>query len=162
MKRFIGICALALGFAVASASADADTIRLRIGAGHPANATWTSAMRNYFQPEIAKRVAAATGDKVEWVEAYGGTVCKLGECLEAVESGLLDVGDVESIFEPAKLRANNFSLFVPFSTPDPKLNAGVIQQVYDKVPELKTMLVSHYKQVFLGAGIIGDYGLLTT
>lgn len=162
MIRILGICALALGVSMAGMSAHADTIRLRIGAGHPANATWTSAMRNYFEPEVAKRIAAETQDKIEWVEAYGGTVCKLGECLEAVESGLLDVGDVESIFEPAKLRANNFSLFVPFSTPDPKLNAGVIQQVYDKVPELKTMLVSKYKQVFLGAGVIGDYGLLTT
>lgn len=162
MKKILGLgLALILGVAVV-APAFAETIRLRIGAGHPAGATWTAAMRDFFQPEVAKRVAAETGDKIEWVEAYGGTVCKLGECLEAVESGLLDIGDVESIFEPAKLRAHNFSLFVPFGTPDPKTNAAVIQKVYDQVPQLKDILSKQYNQVFLGAGVIGNYGILTT
>lgn len=138
----------------------ADTFRLRIGAGHPANATWTSVMRDVFEKNVAERVANETAHKIEWVEAYGGSVCKLGECLEAVESGLLDVGDVESIFEPAKLQALNFSLFVPFSTPDPVLNTKVIQQVYEAVPALKGILEKN-GQVFLGAGIIGNYGILT-
>lgn len=139
----------------------ADTIRLRIGAGHPAAATWTSAMREVFQIGVQERVAKETSHTVEWVEAYGGSVCKLGECLEAVESGLLDIGDVESIFEPAKLQALNFSLFVPFSTPDPVLNTKVVQQVYEAVPALKGVLERN-NQVFLGAGIIGNYGILTT
>lgn len=158
------ICAAAAAGVLLSAQApaSADTIRLRIGAGHPAGATWTSAMREFFQPEVAKRVAAETGDTIEWVEAYGGSVCKLGECLEAVEAGLLDIADVESIFEPAKLQAHNFSLFVPFSTPDPEVNAKVIDAVYDEVPELKEILQKKYNQIFLGAGVIGNYGILTT
>lgn len=147
---------------LAAGAARADTIQFRIGAGHPPNATWTTAMREYFETEVTARVKAATGDDVTWVEAYGGSVCKLGECLEAVESGLLDMADVESIFEPAKLQAQNFSLFVPFSTPDPRLNAKVINEVYDAVPALKDMMETKYNQVFLGAGVIGDYGVLTT
>ncbi|MBO0765304.1 MAG: C4-dicarboxylate TRAP transporter substrate-binding protein [Hyphomicrobiaceae bacterium] len=152
---------LAAALAVAGAGgASADTIRLRIGAGHPGNATWTAAMREVFQPGVASRVENETGNKLEWVETYGGAVCKLGECLEAVESGLLDIGDVESIFEPAKLQALNFSLFVPFSIPDPVLNTKVVQDVYNRVPQLKDTL-KKYNQVYLGAGIIGNYGILT-
>lgn len=161
MKSFTRLyVAAALSFAGAAA-ASADTITLRIGAGHPANATWTSAMREVFQTEVSRRVAEETDHEIAWVEAYGGSVCKLGECLEAVESGLLDVADVESIFEPAKLQAHNFSLFVPFTTPDPVLNARVVQQVYDAEPALKDMLSERYSQVFLGAGVIGNYGILT-
>lgn len=161
MKKVLMIAA-AVGLSLASADASAANLRLRIGAGHPASATWTSVMRNYFQVEVARRVKEATGDTVEWVESYGGSVCKLGECLGAVESGLLDVGDVETIFEPAKLRAHNFSLFVPFGPPDPRLNASIIQKVYDQVPQLKNILSSQYNQVYLSAGVIGNYGLLTS
>lgn len=150
---------LAAGFVNPAA---AGTINLRIGAGHPASSTWTAAMKEFFETEVTKRVAEKTGDKVIWTEAYGGSVCKLGECLEAVQSGFLDIADVESIFEPSKLEAQNFSLFVPFSTSDPVLNAKVIQQVYDAVPELATMIDKNYNQIFLGAGVIGDYGILTT
>ncbi len=160
-KLAIGAIASALTIGLMGPAAAA-TINLRIGAGHPANSTWTAAMKAIFQTEVSKRVAEKTGDTVEWTEAYGGSVCKLGECLEAVESGLLDIADVESIFEPSKLEAQNFSLFVPFSTPDPVLNAKVIRQVYDAVPELGSMLEVNYNQVFLGAGVIGDYGILTS
>jgi len=159
--RKISALGLASAILIAGTSlALADTIRLRIGAGHPANATWTSVMQDVFEKNVTERVAKETSHTIEWVEAYGGSVCKLGECLEAVEAGLLDIGDVESIFEPAKLQALNFSLFVPFSTPDPVLNTAVIQQVYEAVPSLKEVLEKN-GQVFLGAGIIGNYGILT-
>jgi TRAP-type C4-dicarboxylate transport system substrate-binding protein len=162
MTKLSSLC-LAVALAVAAVgAASAETIRLRIGAGHPGNATWTAAMREVFQPGVAARVEKETGNKIEWVEAYGGAACKLGECFEAVESGLLDIGDVESIFEPAKLQAHNFSLFVPFSTPDPVLNTRVVQGVYKAVPQLKDVLSKKYNQVFLGVGILGNYGILTS
>jgi TRAP-type C4-dicarboxylate transport system substrate-binding protein len=162
MRKLLSLClAAAVAILAWVPGASAETFRLRIGAGHPANATWTAAMREVFQTGVAARVEKEAGHKIEWVEAYGGSVCKLGECLEAVESGLLDIGDVESIFEPAKLQALNFSLFVPFSTPDPVLNAKVVQKVYEAVPQLKDVL-KKYNQVFLGVGIIGNYGILTT
>ena len=47
--------------------------------------------------------------KIEWTEAFGGSVCKLGECLEAIESGLIDIGDAHAPFEPAKMLAHNFA-----------------------------------------------------
>ncbi len=144
-------------------SAQADTFRLSIGAGHPADAAvWITMIRDFFAPEVAKRVEQKTGHKIEWVSAYGGSVCKLGECLEAVESGLLDVADLQAPFEPIKMMAHNFAYFVPFGTPDPVIAARASRKVYDTVPGLKQVLETKYNQIFLGVGTVGNYCLVTT
>ncbi len=144
-------------------TATADTFRLTIGSGHPADAAiWITTMRDFLAPEIAKRVEQKTGHKIEWVSAYGGSVCKLGECLEAVESGLVDIADLHVPFEPTKLMAQNFAYFVPFGTPDPVVAARAARKVYDGVPELKKMLETKYNQVFLAIGTVGNYNMLTT
>ena len=164
MKKHIISIAAAAAMALAGiGNATADTFRLTIGAGHPADAAvWITAMRDFLAPEISKRVAEKTGHKMEWVNAYGGSVCKLGECLEAVESGLVDVADLHVAFEPAKLMAHNFPYFVPFGSPDPVTAAKAARQVYDSVPELKKILEDKYNQVFLGVGSVGNYNLVTT
>jgi len=162
-KLVINMIAAAILGAAGTGSAQADTFRLTIGAGHPADAAvWITAMRDFFAPEISKRVAEKTGHKIEWTSAYGGSVCKLGECLEAVESGLVDVADLHVAFEPAKLMAHNFPYFVPFGSPDPVVAARAARQVYDNVPELKKILEDKYNQVFLGVGAVGNYNLVTT
>lgn len=162
-KRLVKLVASIAVCAAATSSVYADNFRLTIGAGHPADAAvWITALRDFFAPEVSKRVAAKTGHTIEWVGAYGGSVCKLGECLEAVESGLLDVADLHVAFEPAKLMAHNFPYFVPFGTPDPRVAAAAARKVYDRVPELKDILEKKYNQIFLAVGAVGDYNLVTT
>lgn len=164
MRRNVLKAIAAVSLALAGAgTASADSFRLTIGSGHPADAAiWITTMRDFLAPEIAKRVEQKTGHKIEWVNAYGGSVCKLGECLEAVESGLLDVADLHVPFEPTKLMAHNFPYFVPFGTPDPVVAARAARKVYDTVPELKKMLETKYNQVFLAIGTVGNYNMLTT
>ena len=154
--------AVAGAAALAAAPASADTFRLSIGSGHPASAVWISTIQTYLAPEISRRVAERTDHEITWTEAFGGSVCKLGECLEAVESGLLDMADLQVPFDPAKLQAHNFAYFVPFGITDPVQGSEAFQRVYDAVPELKTMLEDQYNQVFVGVGTVGDYGLSTT
>jgi TRAP-type C4-dicarboxylate transport system substrate-binding protein len=156
------VCVVGLGGAVASLSAaSAETINLSIGAGHPAGATWITTIREFFMPQLAERVANETEHEIRWTEAWGGSVCKLGECLEAVEAGLLDMADLQTPFDPSKLMAQNFSYFVPFGAADSRLGAELNWQTYQDVPALKQMLEDNYNQVFVGVGILGNYGLVT-
>lgn len=131
-----------------------------MGAGTGDGTIWVPAMRDFLAPEITKRVQQKTGHKIEWVNAFAGSVCKLGECLEAVESGLLDIGAIATPFEPTKLMAHNYAFYVPFGTPDPATSARAALKLYDTVPELKKIL-DKYNQVFLGVISAGNYGLLT-
>ena len=164
MKRSLLHWTLALAvLSFGLGSARAETFRLTIGAGHPADAAvWITMVRDFFAPEIAKRVAQKTEHKIDWVSAYGGSVCKLGECLEAVESGLLDVADLQAPFEPTKMMAHNFAYFVPFGTPDPVVAARASRKVYDTVPGLKKVLETKHNQIFLAVGTVGNYSLVTT
>lgn len=162
MKRLMSFATVALmGTGLMFSEASADTFRLSVGSGHPAGAAWIASMKDFLVPEITKRVKERTGHDIEWTEAWGGSVCKLGECLEAVESGLLDMAQVQTPFDPAKLQAHNFMYFVPFGLPDPRDGAKAARETYERVPELKIYLTDNYNQVFIGVAIIGNYGLTT-
>jgi len=160
--RVVLIVMIAVFFLV-SASAWADTFRLTIGAGHPVDAAvWITPMKTFFQVEVKKQVEAKTPHKIEWVEASGGSSAKLGEVLEAIESGLMDIGDVHTAFEPSKLMAHNFAYYVPFGTPDPILAAKAARKVFDDYPQLREILEKKYNQVYIGTGAVNNYNLVTT
>lgn len=165
MKRTILSVAAGTSMAlfVAALPAQADTIRLAVGSGHPADAAvWVTSVRDYLVPEINKRVEARTDHKIEWTTAYGGSVCKLGECLNSVKDGLLDVAVISAPFNPSQLLAHNFSYFVPFSTGDILLAARAASKVYEQNPGLTELLEKRYNQHHLSLSAIANYGLLTT
>ncbi len=148
---------------ISNVSVQAKDFRLSIGAGHPADAAiWITTMRDFFQVEVKKRVEANTEHTIQWVEGYGGSVAKLGECLEAVESGLLDIADLHVPFEPSKLMAYNFPYFVPFGQPDPEKAAAAARKVYDDFPQLRENLEKRYNQIYIATGSVGNYNLVTT
>jgi C4-dicarboxylate-binding protein DctP len=160
LKEGLGTAALAAVLLVALPGTQAADFKLKIGAGHPPAGLWVATIKDVYMPRVTERAAKA-GHKIEWTEAWGGAVCKLGECLEAVEAGLLDIADVHAPTEPAKLLANNFTFFAPFGTPDPRIAAKAVWDVYQSNPALKKVLEDRYKQVFVANGIVGNYGLVT-
>ena len=141
----------------------AETFRLTIGAGHPVPAaSWVAPMQSFLEVEVKKRVEAKTPHKIEWVEAYGGSVAKLGEVLEAVENGLMDIGDVHVPFEPSKLLAYNFGYFVPFGTENVVIAGKAARKVFDTYPQLGANLENKYNQVYIATGAVTNYNLVTT
>ena len=81
--------AAAAGFSLA---AGAEDIKLRIASGHPTANTYVHLMNSFFVPEVTKRVAARTKHKVEFIEGYGGSIVKVADTLEGVQSGIIDLG----------------------------------------------------------------------
>jgi len=141
----------------------AKTFRLVIGAGHPVDAAvWITPMRDFLQVEVKKRVEAETEHKIEWVEAYGGSLAKLGGVLEAIQTGLMDIGDTHVPFDPSKLKAYNFGYFVPFGTVDPVKSAIAARKVFDDYPQLREYLEKQYNQVYLATGAVNCYNLVTS
>lgn len=161
-KLAILAAVLLLFMGLVDGDAKAKEIRLSIGAGHPAGAAWVSTVENFFVKEVSRRVSERTNHEIRWTQGYGGSICKLGECLEIVEIGLLDMALIGTAFEPSKLRAHNFSYFVPFGLSDPLAAADAFLKVYEDVPRLKSVLRDDYNQVFIGVSTIGNYGLSTT
>ncbi len=164
MKYVLGGCAAAIAAVAVSMTAvpaSANQIKLKIGAGHVPAGLWVQTIRDYFMPRLAERLEKEAGTKIDWTAGWGGSLCKIGECLEAVESGLLDMADIHVPTEPAKLLLHNFTYFTPFGSPDPRVVAKVVADLYDSQPGLKKVLEDRYNQVFVGAGVVGNYGLVT-
>src|SRR5210317_1840718 len=89
---------LTVALTVPTAPAQAKTYKLTSAAGHPPIFLWVTLTRDFFIPEVDRRLAEAGGkDKITWNQAYGGTVAKLGGVLEAVEEGIVDIGFVGTI-----------------------------------------------------------------
>lgn len=149
---------------LAAAAAAQQKIPLSIGSGHPAGpAIWVGTLKDFFVPEVNKRLAARGNRyQIVWREAYGGTVAKLGGVLEAVESGVLDMGLVAYPFEPAKLFLHNFAYFVPFGTPDPLQAYRVGARLHKQIPYLREVFEKQYNQIFLTTTAINNYNLVTT
>ena len=148
--------------AEAAESKERKVIRLTMGCGKPIEAgKQFSIARDVFAAEVSKRVEERTNYKIEWVIAFGGTVAKDGEELEATEMGLLDFGYVILLFEPSKLFLHNFGYWVPFSSPDVVSVNKIAAKLFEEFPELGKQL-EKYNQKCLAVGTTQSYQLITT
>lgn len=165
-KRLRRLVLTSMTAAVAAAfgfvgSASAETYKLRIGAGHPVTGiAHVTAVQDFFMPEVNKRLEKL-GHKVEWTAAWGGSVAKLPETLEATKSGLLDVGIINFPFHSAQLFTNNFPFFFPFQPSDHVLAVKAVRATYDEQKFLTSVFETKFNQKHLGIGQNGDYGLGT-
>ena len=138
------------------------TITLTIGCGKPMEAgkIWTI-VRNIFAAEVSKKAEEKTDYKIEWNIAFGGTIAKDGEELEATEMGLLDFGYVVLLFEPSKLFLQTFGYWVPFSSPDVVSVNKIAARLFEKIPELDKQF-EKYNQKCLAVVSTQSYQLITT
>lgn len=144
------------------ATAAPEVIRLTVGAGHPlAGSAWVMGVRDVFIPSVDRALAKSGRYKIEWTQAYGGSVAKLGNVLEAVEDGVLDIGIVNYPFEAAKLFPHNFTYKVPFGTCDRFLAQRVATKLHHQFPQL-TEIVEKYKQKWLGTMGSSCYGVVAS
>ena len=139
----------------------AKTYKMTSAAGHPPIFLWVTLTRDFFIPEVNKRLAAAGNkDKIIWNQAYGGTIAKLGGVLEAVEEGIVDLGFVGTIFEAPKMPLHNVSYMTPFGTSDIFKIVDIMAELQKNIPAVANEWTK-YNQVYLGGVGLDTYGLLT-
>jgi len=139
----------------------AKTYKMTSATGHPPIFLWVTLTRDFFIPEVNKRLAAAGDkDKIIWNQAYGGTIAKLGGVLEAVEEGIVDLGFVGTIFEAPKMPLHNVSYMTPFGTSDIFKIVDIMAELQENIPAVANEWTK-YNQVYLGGVGLDTYGLLT-
>jgi TRAP-type C4-dicarboxylate transport system substrate-binding protein len=156
---------MALGAVVLAAcasSAGAEDIRLRIASGHPTANTYVNLMQSFFVPEVTKRVAERTQHKVEFIEGYGGSMVKVADTLEGVQSGIIDVGGFCFCFEPSNLPLHAFQVMLPFGTMSAEKSVKLARAVYDEVPFLSKVFEDKFNQKLIGLIADNGYNLTTT
>ncbi len=148
--------------ATAGSAAAQETIRLRIAAGHAPVFSYVNLMQTYFVPEVTKRVAERTKHKVEFVEGYGGSMVKVFDTLEGVQTGIIDIGGYCLCFEPSNLPLHAFQVMTPFGPSSAVQSLQVAQTVYDRVPYMTKVFEDKFKQKFLTLMTDNNYNLGTT
>jgi len=141
---------------LAARAASAEDIKLRIASGHPVVQTYVNLMSTFFVPEVSKRVAARTKHKVEFIEAYGGSIVKVADVLEGVQSGIIDLGGYNFGFEPSNLPLHAFQVMLPFGTMSPVMSVKIVRTVFDKVPYMSKVLEDKFNQRLIA--LIADNG----
>lgn len=151
----------AAGLAMSITMAQAEDIKLRIASGHAPATPYVQLMANFFVPEVSKRVAAKTSHKVEFIEGYGGSMVKVADVLEGVQSGIIDVGGYSFAFEPSNLPLHAFQVMVPFGTMSARDSLKIARAVYAKVPYMTQVFEDKFNQKLVG--LVGDngYNILT-
>ena len=162
-SRRLAAAAALLTTTAFAGSAMSEEITLRIGAGHPNGpAVYVADVADYFVPTVKERVAAETDHTITFVEGYGGAIAGVAETLEAVQSGILDIGAYCFCFEPAKLFLHNFPYYAPFGPQDSDQEMKAARTVYDEVAWLTEVFENDYGQKLLGLHGWDNYHLGTT
>src|SRR3989339_112770 len=163
MKKWTMIIAgVALALTLTAGNAAAKKYKITVSAGHPPVFLWVTLCRDFFIPEIDKRLAAlGKGDTIEWNQAYGGTIAKIGGELEAIEAGVSDMCFVGTIFHAPKMPLHNVTYMTPFATGNLYHVVDTITELQGQIPALAREWTKH-NQIYLGGAALDNYGILTS
>ncbi len=147
---------VALGLmAVPQPGLAAETVKMTIVAGHPPVLLWVKHFRDTLIPTANSELAKSGKYKIQWTQAYAGTLAKVGEELETIQQGLADIGGAWNLFDPAKLPLQNVGYMSPFNEASPETVTEIVEGLQKKIPAFGAQWTK-YNQVYLGGGIAAD------
>lgn len=159
MKHIFGL--VAAGAVSFSAPAFAqESIDITIASSHPLQIPWVGMMKSHFMAETDRLLAEGGKYKINWNEAFGGTLYKANATLSSVEQGITDIGWVFSYLEPAKLPLSQVTAYTPFSTNNAPAMLQTMRELYDTNKEFREEWESHNVRL-LGMTGSDPYDLFT-
>lgn len=156
------LAGMAIALAAITGAAQAETYRLTMGSSHSTALPWVGPLSTRVVAEANDRLEAAGSDnRIEWTEAYGGSLYGYNDTLEAVGLGITDMGWVGTLWEESKMPYQNVTYYTPFTTNDAGLQLDIFNRLHDELPFLKDAWENE-NQVYLGGAAADTYHLLTT
>ena len=154
---------LAAGVSLVFATpATAEIIRLTAGGPQSVNLPWIGVISTLVVPESNNKLREMDSEyEIIWREAYGGSLYKWQNTLEAVEIGLTDIGWVGALWETSKMPLQNVTYYTPFVTDDLALLLDLFNELHRTMPELAKAW-DDQNQILLGASGVDTYHLMTT
>lgn len=113
-------------------------VNVTIASSHPVQNYWVSNMKNVFQPEVEKFLRDnGNTHRINWREAYGGTLYRFQDTMEAVRDNITDIGYVGTLWEGSTMPLQNVTYFTPFATGDHGLVANTFERMNETVPAIR-------------------------
>jgi TRAP-type C4-dicarboxylate transport system substrate-binding protein len=159
MKTLTGLT-LAAAIALPGAAAAQEVINLTIASSHPTTIPWVGMMQTHFMARTDEILAAGGQYRIEWQEAFGGTLYRANATLSSVEDGITDIGWVFSMLEGGQLPLSQVSSYTPFATNNPPAQLAVMWDLLEN-NEAFANEWSQYGLVVLGLTATDSYDLYT-
>ncbi|ADZ70879.1 C4-dicarboxylate TRAP transporter substrate-binding protein [Polymorphum gilvum] len=137
------------------------TIPLTIASSHPLTIPWVSPLKTVIVDKSNALLEQRGSEfRIDWTEAFGGTLYNFNETLEAVTSQLTDMGWIGSLFEPASLPLQNIMYMTPFATQTVAQAINTMNKLNAEQPAMKEEW-SRYNITFFGSCVSDGYSLFT-
>lgn len=156
-RSLVKLAIVATCLAGASAAYAQEAVNVTVVSGYPPTASWVRVFEEYFIPTVDSKLAEKNEYKINWNKGFSGTIVKPRGELEAVGTGIGDMGIVVPPFHVDKLPLFNVSFVTPFSTGDLHLVTKTISQIAQDIPEMAQEFDA-LNQVYLGSsGTVDNY-----
>jgi TRAP-type transport system periplasmic protein len=162
LRSFCKLSAVAVALALLVRPAAAETIKITVVAGAPPQVTNVRVTKEKWIPYIDQQLAASGKDfKIEWKEAYGGSLATFTEVFEAVEQNIGQVAVILKNFEESKLPLEQYFYMLPFNRTTIPQMVQIDHEMREKLPQLNQAYLDH-NQVFLGSAATESTDIFTT
>ena len=137
-----------------------EKINVTVMSGYTDRTVWIKTLKEFWMPEVNKRLATAGNYELNYLEAFGTVVQPRGE-FDAIGNGIGNIGLVVTAFHTDKVPLSSVSYVTPFVTVDLALTSEVNDKLTFSVPEM-TAGWEKFGLEFIGhMGAIKSYNVLT-
>ncbi|MDR6310239.1 C4-dicarboxylate TRAP transporter substrate-binding protein [Pacificitalea manganoxidans] len=155
--KYAAICAASALALYGSAAVAQETIRLTTVSGYPTTAAWVGKFEEIFVPEVDKRLAETGNYEIDWTYGWGGAIVAPKGELEAIESGLADIGVVQTVFHPDRLRVYDIAYSTPFVSTDIDLISATVNDLAEKYPAMQQVWEDNNQHMLTVLAAVDNY-----
>lgn len=119
-------------------------------------------LKESFMPGVDARLAETGNYSINWQEAFSGTLAKPAGELEAIQTGLADIGVIPTGFHADKLPVYQIGYVTPFTTTDLVLIHNVVDGLVDEYPAFRDTWTSLNQVTLSASGIPDNYILCSS
>ena len=123
-----------VGLAIALPAHATEEIDVTIVSGFSPSVAVVKLLQESFMPGVDERLAETGNYSIDWQEAFSGTLAKPAGELEAIQTGLADMGVIPTAFHADKLPVYQIGYVTPFTTTDLVLIHKVVDGLVEKYP----------------------------
>ncbi len=136
--RSFATAAVAATLAAGAGSALAQqTINLTLASSHPTTWLPINLMANFFKNNIDAELKKGGKYRINWKEAYAGTLFKLQDTMESIRDNIADIGYVGSVFEADTMPLSNVTFYTPFTCGDMGIVTRALDRLVRELPALQ-------------------------
>lgn len=148
--------------AVAAPAFATEEIDVTIVSGFSPSVAVVKLLQESFMPGVDARLAETGNYSIDWQEAFSGTLAKPSGELEAIQTGLADMGVIPTAFHADKLPVYQIGYVTPFTTTDLVLIHEVVDGLVEKYPAFNETWESLDQVSLSVSGIPDNYVLCSS